>query len=554
MQLLKDFFFADKLAGWEKIKEHVDYLSKLVNQKYHSDRPLLEGKKGKYIDKIENKKIPTNGKECNSILQEFSDMFDKAVIWESASCMQNITPPVNVFALAGAMYASMYNPNFSQDEACGWLMQTELLAIKYLSELAQYDFEKASGIFTFGGKGTNMYAAKLGMQRCIKNCNKEGIAGSKIITISNEKSHPCHGEVTDWVGIGSDNCVKIKCKENGQVDLKKLEAEMRHAIENDTRIACIYLNGGTTNEIIIDPIQEAVLLRDRLVKEYTLDYIPYIHVDSVIGWAWLFFTRYDFERNELEMDPESAVKIRSLSNKISEVRFADSFGADFHKTGFCPYISSVFMCRDGLELTTLSSGKGYDIRKLSFGEYSPFEYSLELTRSCIGPVSAYLSMESLGISGYQTILYNIFSATEYIRKRLGETISFEVINKDTEGIATLCIAKPVGCNQSYYDILSDKNAVEKLLNYNYQLYLYLKKQFEEGTFNVKITFSKSYRPYGLSYNTGALKLYPMSPLMDKHQIDKIINELMKFKAKFDYEQEGIIIQNDIKEPIDFVYR
>lgn len=84
--------------------------------------------------------------------------------------------------------------------------------------------------------------------------------------------------------------MRLPVDKNGQVIIKELERRLRDCINMGNKIGCIILNGGTTNEIIIDPIKEVVSLRDRLVKEYSLDYVPHIHVDAVIGWAWLFLS------------------------------------------------------------------------------------------------------------------------------------------------------------------------------------------------------------------------------------------------------------------------
>lgn len=39
-------------------------------------------------------------------------------------------------------------------------------------------------------------------------------------------------------------------------------------------------------------------------------------------------------------------KIQSLNEKVQEFKYADSLGVDFHKTGFCPYVSSLFIVRN----------------------------------------------------------------------------------------------------------------------------------------------------------------------------------------------------------------
>ena len=77
---------------------------------------------------------------------------------------------------------------------------------------------------------------------------------------------------------------------------------------------------------------------------------------------------------------------------------------------------------------------------------------------------------------------------------------------------------------------------------------------ENGKVNFKITFSKSFKPFGCNYKTGALKIYPMSPIVDKNEISAIIDEIINAKIEFDKN----INKNRIKEnrnlPMDYVYR
>ena len=546
-----DYFLKDREAISKEFNDIFSQLNKNVN-KYYCDKPILSGEIKKYNEILLDKHISENGLMLSKVLADFSTLFQRAVIWEHPGTMINITPPANLISIAASAYTSLYNPNFAQDESSGYLMTTELIVAKYLSELVDWNYKKARGIFTFGGKATNMYAVKIGLKKAIPDSIQNGISNQKIVVFSTEKSHPCHSEICDWLGIGKKSCEKIKVLDNGMIDIDFLEKRLRYSIENGISIGCIIVNGGTTNEIIIDPIKKVVELRDRLVKEYNLSYIPHIHVDSVIGWAWLFFKKYDFEKNSLNMSNSEIKKIKSMKNKISEIKYADSFGADFHKTGFCPYVSSIFMAHDFNDVTGLGNKKDKGIDNLSFGEYSPFEYTLELTRSSAGPVSAYIAMELFGIKGFQKLLYNLFTNCEYIRECLDNHNSFEVINKETEGIATLFVVLPN--NEKMYNdyIISSEKIINNFVEYNYQFYLFCLHLLENEKVHFKITFSKSYKPFNCEYKTGALKIYPMSPIVEKNEIKKYIDEIIFAKEEFDKSTQNLEDKRDI--PIDYVYR
>ncbi|GAG82912.1 unnamed protein product, partial [marine sediment metagenome] len=56
-------------------------------------------------------------------------------------------------------------PNLAIDVSCGGLGLTELEMVKHLSSLVGWDWRKSYGVFTFGGKGTDLYAIKVALQR-----------------------------------------------------------------------------------------------------------------------------------------------------------------------------------------------------------------------------------------------------------------------------------------------------------------------------------------------------------------------------------------------------
>ena len=88
------------------------------------------------------------------------------------------------------------------------------------------------------------------------------------------------------------------------------------------------------------------------------------------------------------MSSNVLTKIKNLNRLVSRVKFADSVGIDFHKTGFCPYASSLFLTKNSDEIYKLNNKKPIPLEEVEYGSYSPSTYTLELSRSSIGPISA----------------------------------------------------------------------------------------------------------------------------------------------------------------------
>jgi len=510
----------------------------------------------KYHEYLKKRTLNSKSLSVDAVFKDISFLFQNLPNWGNPGTMLNVIPPVNIASLVASFYAGLYNPNFSQDRYSGLLLTSELEVVKYISDLVGWDWEKSHGIFTFGGKGTNLYATKVALNRAYPIGKKQGNANAKFFIISSKKGHPCHIEAADWLGIGSENCFQVDCDKNGQIILEDAEKIICKNIEKGKIFLGFDLTGGSTVEFEIDPIKKISFLRNKIKNKYNLKYSPFIHVDCVIAWMWLFFKYYNFEKNHLNIDNDILNKIFAMTNKISDLRYADSFGVDFHKTGFCPNISSLFIVKNREDIYNLGDNKKtIQIKELKFGNFSPFESSLELSRSCIGAVSALTSLKTLGIQGFQKIIIQLLSTSEFFRKELGKINFIEVLNGYSGGFATLLILKPKNFeNNTIEEILKlpkEKTDLIKEYNLNYALYVHEKNKTQQISFT--LTASDAFNVVGTNVCLGTQKAYPMSVFTTKKDIKAIIKEMISVKKDFDKEKHCNLekIENN---PVDMVYR
>ncbi|MEK7516919.1 MAG: pyridoxal-dependent decarboxylase, partial [Patescibacteria group bacterium] len=291
-----------------------------------------------------------------------------------------------------------------------------------------WDWQKAGGTFTWGGKATIMYGIKLGLKNCSPNSSAQGVK-EDVIVLSTESGHPAHISDADWLGIGTTNVIRLKTDKDTRVDINEMEKVIKEKTKEGKKIATIIVSGGTTNNMVVDPIEMVVALRDRLAIELNLNYTPHVHVDAVVAFPWIFFKDYDFELNVLNVDAEALERISKIIKDLRGLYRADSFGIDFHKMGFCPYISSVFMIKD----KTLLSGKT-DLRW-------PFFYSIENSRPGDGPNSAYVALNALGVTGFQIIIAHLTEIAVHLQKEIEKTGDFEVINKTGLGTSLMFVPR-----------------------------------------------------------------------------------------------------------------
>ena len=92
-----------------------------------------------------------------------------------------------------------------------------------------------------------------------------------------------------FLGIGSENCIRVQSDRSGRMSAAAFEDTLDRCITAGQKVSCVILSGGSALDNVIDPIARVRRIIDRQSRVHSLDYKPHLHVDSVIGWLWLFF-------------------------------------------------------------------------------------------------------------------------------------------------------------------------------------------------------------------------------------------------------------------------
>ena len=549
------YFGSYKKNNFILLKEYMSFLDNELNEYYNFGKPFFKGNyELNYGDFLNEKQLNKESMNPKDVLKYIAPYFENVPNYNNPGTMINVIPPVNLVSLSATNIMNLYNPNFAQDTYAGMLIKSELEVSKYISDLVGWNYQKTHGTFTFGGKGTNLYATKVAINKIDKEVYKNGCSRNKYFMLTSKTGHPCHYEVCNWLGIGIDNCYEIPCDLNGQMDLDEARKIIDENLKKNKLFLGINLTAGSTNELYVDPIKNVSRMIDDVVDDYKLTYSPHIHADAVIGWVYLFYNNYDYKNNPLNIEKRHLLKIKSLNKKIKELKYADSIGIDFHKTGFCNYISSLVLFKNKDDYFTLYEKDNKELDEMQYGNYNPYHSTLELTRSGSGPVSALCALKSFGINGYQEIIGNIFSSCEYFRELLSKNSKICIINKKTEGLATLFIVKPKKyIDYKLEDILKlDDNEIAEIRDYNVNYSKYILNKAINNEISFCYTSSRSYIIPQTNIKIGALKSYPMSIFLNKKEIKRIVLEIEKTIRS--YENEYNSFSNKIELSDGMVYR
>ncbi|MEK7621525.1 MAG: pyridoxal-dependent decarboxylase [Patescibacteria group bacterium] len=529
---MEDLFYKNK----EQITKIVDSFGVKILPNKQSDSVFYSKyRKFKYDLELEKIHFDYAPQDVDEFIDEFGDFFENVMNFDAPGVMYNVHPNPNIYSQVASFFSSLANPNFCMDLPSGKLLLIEKAVVNYLNELAGWDVEKASGTFTFGGKGTLLYALKIGLDKANPDSQKRGIT-SKNFIISNDLGHPSHIEICNWLGIGEENCIRLKTH-NAVISVTDIENAFVSIIEQGGRLPLIILNGMTTNNHSFDNVKAVKIIRDKLVKKYKLDYTPHIHVDSVLGWVYLLLSRYDFEKNPLEISDKTAVILQTKIKAASQVKYADSFASDFHKTGYCSYTSSVFLIKDKKQLFSIE-GKYSESKNMVFSEYAPYDYTLESSRSPHGPISAYTTLKTLGAEGFTKILANHTDAYLYLKDSFSHQNNVVVCNLEEESNLLFLAFKPKKYLNLEITEETSQTIADEIKEFNTGFYSFILEKSKKGKLDIFFSCSRSYKYRGKSY--GCIKIYTFNSHLDEStakiicvRINQLFNEYTNHKKEIE---------------------
>lgn len=255
-----------------------------------------------------------------------AELLAGTTVWRSKDLQYNVGTAPN--AAASAIYALALDLNviLISDGQAGHAVLAERAVSDILAEVSNVSRERARGLFTFGGTGTIVYAIKSGIRRCAPESAVTGVPGDVCVMVTAD-AHFSHATAADWLGLGAEQVVVVPVDvHDRRTDLKAAERLLRQRLDGGARIATMLINGGTTYDHTVDDIAGFAELRDRLVSAYSLDYVPHLHVDSVIGWSWLFFSGSESFGADIDAHPDTVQLLRRQYERICDIRLADSWG------------------------------------------------------------------------------------------------------------------------------------------------------------------------------------------------------------------------------------
>lgn len=455
-------------------------------------------------------------------------------IWGHPHAQMNVVPSPTIPSIIGGMLPSIYNPNLVSDESSRKIAVAEIEVASIAAALVGFDPGMAGGVFTFGGTGTTLYGAKIGLEKACPGTMHAGVREPAVIVCS-ERAHYASRTVAGWLGLGFDQVIEVPCDENNEVRTYLLETICRDILKQGRPIAAIVATMGTTDAFGVDDLKTIVEIRDSLKDEFALEYAPHIHADAVIGWAWSVFRDYDFSANPLAFRKRTLRALAGVERRIRHLGLADSLGIDFHKTGFAPYVSSLFLARDAGDFQRVARQADSMPYLFQSGEYHPGRYTLETTRSGAGPMAALANLLLFGKNGFRSLLGHLVAMAEDLREQLEGHAATHVLNGGNFGPVTLFRVYPDGIDTFSFPQREQtdpacRGSVREFNNYNRRIFALIEAEALEGR-GVVISLTDCYRETDYGEPIVALKSYIMSPFSEERHVESVLKSIWKAREQ-----------------------
>jgi L-2,4-diaminobutyrate decarboxylase len=473
--------------------------------------------------------LPAGRSSIEEVIPQLVGYLDGLLINGHPRSQVNVIAHPSIASIIGVVLPSMYNPNLCSDESGRGFSEAEVRVAAMTSRLVGYDAAQAGGMFTFGGTGTLLYGVKIGLEKALPATRDTGLTG-RAVMLTSEHSHYACLNVALWLGIGQDHVVRVRTQRDNAVDVVELESAARAAIAAGQRIAAIVATMGTTDAFGIDDLAAIVAMRDRLVSELSLDYRPHIHADAVIGWAWSVFRDYDFAANPLGFRGRTVRALAAAASRIAHLGLADSLGVDFHKTGFAPYISSLFLLRNREDFRTIVRQRSAMPYLYHTGEYHPGMFTLETSRSATGVMAALANLLLLGRDGFRVLIGHAVEMAELLRELIAARPELSVVNDDNFGSVTLFRAYPPGTDTFVVKEHEERDPAyrEQLRRHN-DLNRRIFERVAAEAFagrGVAIGYTDNFRLTDYGEPISALKSYVLSPFAEASQMHAVIQSVL----------------------------
>lgn len=388
-----------------------------------------------YRELTASSRIPDGGRPLDQVNGELLKLLHGHP-YHTKYFLTNILPMASTPGILGMLTAFMVNGNNLWDVYGPAGAEAEVRVVAMMSDLIGYNPSESGGYTTWGGQGAIFTGLRIAVNKHDASIKKAGVPHN-LFAFCSEAAHYSLFKSMEATGLGTNNLIKVRTREDSSMDVGDLEAKMEQVILRGGVPVYIVATTATTDAMGIDNIEEIAAASEALTAKYGMRR-PHIHADSALGGFFAFFNDYDFAGNPLQFEEETLAALAAIRERMQHLRLADSLCFDFQKLGQTPYSTSLFLVKQAsdLKLVDLEPDETPYVGHRGYGDYHT-SYTLECSRmgSSISILSALLAF---GAEGYRKLLAQFVEVNIAFRKTLSAEVPEAVIvNPNNPGLITL---------------------------------------------------------------------------------------------------------------------
>ncbi|MFO0812467.1 MAG: pyridoxal-dependent decarboxylase [Gemmatales bacterium] len=446
--------------------------------------------------------------------------------WSSPLHLENVRGPANNASLIGALACLLKNPNLCTDTYSQRSNELEVKAITALANLLFYHTNDPWGVFTMGGTISNMYGARIGIEKVLPGAMHRGLGGEKLAGIVSQASHYCNQTIAGWLGLGTEHLHAIPTDANLSMRLDLLTEKLEELYSQQIKVAYVVATFGTTDGFGIDDIDTIRTILHEQAKKHSQP-APQLHVDAAVGWVTSFLSDYDTEKNPHRFSPTMIPLIQTVKRLNQGLRSADSIAVDFHKMGWGHYPSSAFIVNHRSDLKYLSrTVEQTPYFSEADSRRDPALFTLECSRPGLGPYTVMASLNGMGLEGWQLLVVRALELANILKERLSKLEYCQVLNAGTVGPSVCFWVLPKGRNaREILDrLMAGQLPADKVERYFAEIRRMYDKRDKviDPTKDARLSFTTSmgYYPHGIALP--AWKAVFFNPRTDESHIDRLM--------------------------------
>jgi len=310
------------------------------------------------------------------------------------------------YSIIGSLYSSALNNNMFSLEMSPYFTRIEYAIIEQFSNLFGLP-EPSAGVIVSGGTLSNIQAIIVARNYFLKsNTGDISISKKPLVFFASEHSHVSIKKAAMISGLGIDSLIYVESDENGKMDINDLQLKITTSIRNGQAPFAVVATLGTTVTGNIDPIQEI----STICKSNNL----WLHADAIYGGA--------------------IILSKKEKHRLKGIEKADSIAFNPQKWMHIAKTCSLLLFRDSEILNRYFSMKAYYTKEQNeFVNLS--ELNIQGTKQA-DVLKLWLSILSIGMSGYEEMIDNSYSITKDFVEELKHLPNIEFVSAQEMNIPT----------------------------------------------------------------------------------------------------------------------